>query len=136
MKVIVKSAKLCIVLEANVKMNVDDDAVVAGVAENIALVLTSLLADVCVSFTTSAVLSDNICAANSRFVKSGRADQYMAAAPAIWGVAMDVPLRVFVAVSSSIHADVISEPGANISTQPPKISISKSVYHERKQQEE
>jgi hypothetical protein len=45
--------------------------------------------------------------------------KYRAATPATCGVAMDVPLIVFVAVSLVLHADVIDEPGANRSRQEP-----------------
>ena len=43
-----------------------------------------------------------------------------AAAPATCGVAIDVPLIVFVAVLDVYHADVMLEPGAKMSTQVPK----------------
>ena len=42
-----------------------------------------------------------------------------AAAPATCGVAIDVPLIVFVAVSFVFQADVMLEPGAKMSTQVP-----------------
>ena len=43
-----------------------------------------------------------------------------AAAPETWGVAIDVPLMVFVAVALVFHADVMPTPGALMSTQEPK----------------
>jgi len=44
-----------------------------------------------------------------------------AAAPATWGVAMLVPEMVLVAASEVAHADVMPVPGANKSTQDPKL---------------
>jgi hypothetical protein len=46
--------------------------------------------------------------------------RYRAATPATCGVAIDVPLIVFVAVSLVDHADVMLEPGAKMSTTLPK----------------
>ena len=40
--------------------------------------------------------------------------------PATCGVAIEVPLMVFVAVSLVFHAEVMLDPGANRSTQVPK----------------
>ncbi len=45
---------------------------------------------------------------------------HSAAAPATCGVAIDVPLIVFDAVSLVFHADVMLVPGANRSVQEPK----------------
>src|SRR5687768_2784489 len=45
--------------------------------------------------------------------------RYSAATPAVCGVAIDVPLIVFVAVLLVYQADVIESPGANQSTQLP-----------------
>ena len=45
--------------------------------------------------------------------------RYSAATPVVCGVAIDVPLIVFVAVSLEYQADVIDTPGANQSTQFP-----------------
>ena len=42
-----------------------------------------------------------------------------AATPATWGLAMDVPLMVLMAVVLVCQAEVILEPGANTSTQVP-----------------
>ena len=47
--------------------------------------------------------------------------RYSAATPATWGEAIDVPLIVFVALVPVYQADVMSEPGANTSTQVPKL---------------
>ena len=47
--------------------------------------------------------------------------RYNAAAPTTCGVAIDVPLMVLVAVELVFHADVMPEPGANMSTQVPKL---------------
>ena len=44
-----------------------------------------------------------------------------ALAPATWGDAMLVPEMVLVAVSLVYHADVMPTPGANRSTQDPKL---------------
>ena len=44
-----------------------------------------------------------------------------AATPATCGVAIDVPLMVFVAVSLVDHADVMLDPGAKMSTTLPKL---------------
>src|SRR2546428_13886024 len=46
--------------------------------------------------------------------------RYGAATPVTCGVAIDVPLIVFVDVSVSHHADVMFTPGANQSTHGPK----------------
>jgi len=46
--------------------------------------------------------------------------RYLAAAPATCGVAIEVPLIVFVAVSLVSHADVMLVPGAKMSTMLPK----------------
>src|SRR5213593_2353018 len=48
------------------------------------------------------------------------AARYNAAAPATWGVAIDVPLIVFVAVLDVFHDDVMLTPGPMMSTQLPK----------------
>ncbi len=53
-------------------------------------------------------------------VKLGFADSTNAAAPATCGVAIDVPLMVFVAVLDVDQADVMLEPGAKMSRQVPK----------------
>src|SRR5438093_1443740 len=55
-----------------------------------------------------------------RYVAAGLPWRYRAATPAVCGVAIDVPLIVFVDVSVSHHADVMFTPGANQSTQEPK----------------
>src|SRR5258708_27264117 len=47
--------------------------------------------------------------------------KYNATAPATCGVAIEVPLIVFVAVLLPIHADVMFTPGALIFTQLPKL---------------
>jgi hypothetical protein len=52
-------------------------------------------------------------------VALGFSCRYWAATPAVCGVAIDVPLIVFVAVSLVYQADVIDTPGANQSTQAP-----------------
>ena len=46
--------------------------------------------------------------------------RYSAIAPATCGVAIEVPLIVFVAVSLVIHAEVMLEPGAKMSRHVPK----------------
>jgi hypothetical protein len=46
--------------------------------------------------------------------------RYSAALPTTWGVAIDVPLMVLVAVSLVFQSEVMPEPGANRSTQVPK----------------
>jgi hypothetical protein len=46
----------------------------------------------------------------------------VATTPATCGVAIDVPLIVFVPVSPNPHAEVIETPGANTSTQLPKFA--------------
>src|SRR5688572_19180468 len=51
----------------------------------------------------------------------GLTDRYSAAAPATWGEAIDVPLMALVAVSLVCQADVMLDPGANRSTQVPKL---------------
>ena len=43
-----------------------------------------------------------------------------AASPATWGAAIDVPEIVRVDVEPEIHAEVMPEPGAYMSTQLPK----------------
>src|SRR6267143_6687380 len=53
-------------------------------------------------------------------VAAGLPWRYRAATPATCGVAIDVPLIVFVDVSVSHHADVMFTPGANQSTHGPK----------------
>ena len=45
--------------------------------------------------------------------------RYCAATPAVCGVAIEVPLIVFVAVSLEYQADVIEEPGAKMSVHDP-----------------
>ena len=47
--------------------------------------------------------------------------RYRAATPATWGVAIDVPLMMLVAVSLVDHADVMLDPGAKMSTTLPKL---------------
>src|SRR5215212_5854683 len=47
-------------------------------------------------------------------------ERYSAATPATCGVAIDVPLMVFVAVSLDAQAEVMLEPGATMSTHVPK----------------
>ena len=54
-------------------------------------------------------------------VKVGFWASTRAAAPATCGVAIDVPLMVFVAVSLVHHAEVIEEPGAKMSRQVPML---------------
>ena len=53
-------------------------------------------------------------------VAAGFADRYSAAAPVTCGVAIDVPLMVFVAVFELYQSDVMLTPGALMSTQLPK----------------
>ena len=53
-------------------------------------------------------------------VAFGLSSRYSAAAPAVCGEAIDVPLMVFVASSPVFHALVMFTPGANQSTQFPK----------------
>ena len=53
-------------------------------------------------------------------VADGFADRYSAAAPVTCGVAIDVPLMVFVAVFELYQSDVMLTPGALMSTQLPK----------------
>jgi hypothetical protein len=48
-------------------------------------------------------------------------DRYSAATPATWGEAIEVPLRRAVALGSPSHAEVISTPGAAMSTQDPEL---------------
>src|ERR1044071_2680815 len=50
--------------------------------------------------------------------------KYSAATPATCGVAIDVPLMVFVAVSDVYHEDSIEEPGAKMSTHVPMFEKS------------
>src|SRR5829696_6294305 len=52
-------------------------------------------------------------------VRLGSASRSIAAAPATCGVAIEVPLIVFVAVLLVNQAEVIEEPGANTSRQEP-----------------
>src|SRR5689334_22994556 len=54
-------------------------------------------------------------------VRLGFSCSNRAAAPATCGVAIEVPSIVFVAVLLVYQAEVIEEPGANISTQGPKL---------------
>ncbi len=49
----------------------------------------------------------------------GFAERYSAAAPAVCGVAIDVPLIVFVAVVDEYQSEVMLTPGAKRSTQVP-----------------
>ncbi len=49
----------------------------------------------------------------------GCACRYRAATPATWGVAMEVPLMVLLALLLPIQAEVMLEPGANTSRQEP-----------------
>src|SRR5690606_36681063 len=51
----------------------------------------------------------------------GLSARYSAAAPATCGVAIDVPLMVLESVSLPIQADVMSLPGAKMSTQRPML---------------
>lgn len=53
-------------------------------------------------------------------LKVGDCARICAAIPVTCGVAIDVPLMVFVAVVFVDHADIIDDPGANKSTQVPK----------------
>src|SRR5690606_4881493 len=59
--------------------------------------------------------------ATSAGAASGFASRYSAATPATCGVAMDVPEIVLAASSPSIQAEVISWPGARMSTQSPQL---------------
>ena len=52
-------------------------------------------------------------------VELGLAERYAAAAPVTCGVAIEVPLIVFVAVVLLYQSDVTSTPGARMSTQVP-----------------
>lgn len=61
-----------------------------------------------------------ITADTSTGLKVGDCARTCAAMPVTWGVAIEVPLMVFVAVAVVDHADVINDPGANKSTQLPK----------------
>lgn len=54
-------------------------------------------------------------------VYDGFAASVSAAAPTTWGVAIDVPLIVLVAVLLLYQADVMLTPGARMSTQVPKL---------------
>ncbi len=60
-------------------------------------------------------------APTSAGVASGLACKNSAAAPATCGLAIDVPARTAVAVSLAFDADRMSSPGANTSTQVPKL---------------
>ena len=59
--------------------------------------------------------------ATSAGFPDGFADRYSAAAPVTCGVAIDVPLIVFVAVFEPYQSDVMLTPGALMSTQEPKL---------------
>ena len=52
-------------------------------------------------------------------VAEGCSPRYTAAAPVVWGAAIDVPLMVLVAVSEVSQSDAMLTPGANQSTQVP-----------------
>lgn len=53
-------------------------------------------------------------------VSDGFIDSSRAARPATWGEAIEVPEMVWLAFAPEIHADVICEPGAHMSTQDPE----------------
>ena len=73
--------------------------------------------------TTPAVACEVMYDATVAGEAPGEVDRYFAAAPATCGVAIDVPLIVFVAVVdvADIQAEVIDEPGANRSMQVPML---------------
>ena len=73
-------------------------------------------------FTTPCVALEVIVEATWEGVAVGFVSRYVATTPATCGVAIDVPLIVFVAVSPDPHAEVIETPGANTSTQLPKFA--------------
>src|ERR1044071_558116 len=70
------------------------------------------------SLLTLALLTSAACTVLG--VAPGSFARYRAATPATCGVAIEVPLIVFVAVSLVCHADVMLDPGANRSTHVPK----------------
>src|SRR5690606_38292407 len=73
-----------------------------------------------VSPTTSGTALPVSASATSEGAASGLASRYSAATPATCGLAMDVPEMVFSASSPSIQAEVISSPGARMSTHSPQ----------------
>jgi hypothetical protein len=73
-------------------------------------------------FTTPCVALEVIVEATCDGVAVGFVSRYAATTPATCGVAIDVPLIVFVAASPDPHAEVIETPGANTSTQLPKFA--------------
>ena len=73
------------------------------------LVMTPLVALLTSESRTCCGVNDGFCASTS------------AAAPVTCGVAIDVPLMVFVAVLLVFHAEVIEEPGAKMSRQVPML---------------
>jgi hypothetical protein len=70
-------------------------------------------------FTTPLVVLAMIALIAAEADDAGFADMYSAATPAVCGVAIDVPLIVFVAVVDEYHDDVMFTPGAKRSTQVP-----------------
>src|SRR5690625_2910040 len=73
---------------------------------------------------TAASTSDDAMSAGAA---SGEPSRSRAAAPATCGAAMDVPLMVSSAVSPPIQAEVMSEPGAWMSTHEPTLVKSEAA---------
>lgn len=69
--------------------------------------------------TTSGVAADRMRSLTSFGVRLGSFCRMSAAAPATCGHAMDVPLKVALALSDDKPAEVIEEPGAKISRHDP-----------------
>ena len=70
---------------------------------------------------TSGVAAPTSASVTAAGVAVGNASRTLAAAPAAWGDAIDVPLTVRVAASPVIQAPVMSTPGATRSTQLPAL---------------
>jgi len=85
--------------------------------------------DAAVPLTLLAVALERIVDATCAGVADGAACSTFAAAPAVWGDAIEVPLIVFVAVSLVFQAAVMSTPGAITSTHEPTLEndASRSV---------
>jgi hypothetical protein len=69
--------------------------------------------------TTPRVAAPNRAAATCVGVSCGWSDSHSAATPATCGAAIEVPLIVLLAVSLLVHAEVMPQPGAKMSTQLP-----------------
>ena len=80
-----------------------------------------------VSSTTFGVALDVMIVATCAGEKVGFADKMRAATPATCGDAIDVPEMVPVAVVPVCHADLIPDPGANMSTHSPKLENDERV---------